>query len=83
MPDLTNLTHEECLFLVELLEREEGLGRLPARNAAKHGASVDENRRLDVLRHLLRRLKHVCSTPSKFHEDSKKVLAAEKLGGYG
>ena len=83
MPDLTNLTHEECLFLVELLEREEGCSRLPAGNAARRTASVDGNRRWEVLQHLLRRLQHVCSPPSKFHEAFEKGLAAERLGGYG
>ena len=82
MPDLTNLTHEECDFLFEVLKREENRCQLPVGVAPEGATSTDKDRRQKMLKDLLWRLQVVCSSPSEFDKAIDRELIAERLAGY-
>ena len=82
MPDLTNLTDEECVFLLEVLKQEESRQRLPGSDATGGNVSANKDRQQKMLKDLLWRLQVVCSSKSEADKAFDKELAAQRLGGY-
>ena len=80
MPNLTDLTDEECIFLFEVLKQEENRQRLPGVDATGGNAPADKNRQQKMLKDLLWRLHVVCTSPSEFDKALDKELAAQRLG---
>lgn len=79
MPDLTNLTNEECNLLFDMLKQEESRCRLPT---GAYAIGTDRNERRRALTDLLWRLQIVCPSRSASEEELDREEVTERLGGY-
>lgn len=82
MPDLVNLTEEECDFLLEMLKREESRWQSSADDRLGNEVSTDRQTRERILKDLRWRLQVACSPSAASEKEFKKEVLTEGLAGY-
>lgn len=82
MPDLANLTVEECNFLLKLLKREESRWQSSADDRLGDEVSTDRETRERTLKDLRWRLQVACSPSAASDEELEKEVLTEGLAGY-
>jgi hypothetical protein len=82
MPNLTDLTDQECIFLLEVLKREEKRQPLQAVGRLDKDVSDEQDVQQKALKDLLWRLQAVCMSRTELEEEVNREVVAERLAGY-